>query len=209
MEIFRYSAVETDYLAERDPVLGRAIRRIGPIERRVTPDLFEALAGSIVGQQISGKAAETVWRRLNALTGGVTPQSIVQAAVEALRGCGLSLRKVGYLQEAARAALEGRLDEKELAAMSDREVVDRLTALPGVGVWTAEMLMIFSMQRPDVVSFGDLAIRRGVMRLYGLESLSRREFETYRSRWSPYGTVASFYLWAVAHEPDGMSPVEK
>lgn len=209
MGIFRYSAVETDYLAERDPVLGRAIRRIGPIERRVTPDLFEALAESIVGQQISGKAAETVWRRLTVLTGGVTPQSIVQATVEALRGCGLSLRKVGYLQEAARAALEGRLDEKELAAMSDREVVDRLTALPGVGVWTAEMLMIFSMQRPNVVSYGDLAIRRGVMRLYGLEGLSRREFETYRSRWSPYGTVASFYLWAVAHEPDGMSPVEK
>lgn len=209
MGIFRYSAVETDYLAERDPVLGRAIRRIGPIERRVTPDLFEALAESIVGQQISGKAAETVWRRLTTLTGGVTPQNVVQAAVEELRSCGLSLRKVGYLQEAARAALEGRLDEKELAAMSDSEVVDRLTALPGVGVWTAEMLMIFSMQRPDVVSYGDLAIRRGVMHLYGLESLSRREFETYRSRWSPYGTVASFYLWAVAHEPDGMSPVEK
>ena len=131
------------------------------------------------------------------------------AGDEALRGCGLSLRKAGYLREAARAALEGRLDGAELAAMSDREVVDRLTALPGVGVWTAEMLMIFSMQRPDVVSYGDLAIRRGVMRLYGLESLSRREFETYRSRWSPYGTVASFYLWAVAHEPDGMSPVEK
>lgn len=86
--------------------------------------------------------------------------------------------------------------------MPDDEVIRRLTALPGVGVWTAEMLMIFSMQRPDVVSFGDAAIRRGIMRLYGLQTLGRTEFDVYRSRWSPHGSVASFYLWAVAHRKE-------
>lgn len=202
MEIFKYSGKTLDYLTERDPVLGNAIVQIGRVERRVTTDLFEALAENIIGQQISGRAAETVWGRLVALTGGVTPAAVAALEPETLRGCGMSLRKAGYLLSAARAVLDGTLGVHELAGLPDDEVVRRLTALPGVGVWTVQMLMIFSMQRPDVVSFGDLAIRRGIMRLYGLESLSRQEFDRYRARWSPHGSVASFYLWAVADRAD-------
>lgn len=200
MEIFRYTTLETDYLSRRDPVLGEAIRQIGPLERAMMPDLFQALAHSIVGQQITDKTARTVWGRLEALCGGVTPAAIAAQSEEALRSCGMSQRKVMYLQGAAAAALEGTLAAAHLAPLSDEEVVRQLTALPGVGRWTAEMLMLFSLGRPDVVSFGDLAIRRGIMRLYGLSQLTRKEFKTLRARWSPYGSVASFYLWAVAHD---------
>lgn len=202
MEIFRYSEKETRWLAARDPVLGKAIAKIGPLRREVIPDLFEALARSIVNQQISDKAARTIWGRLETRIGEVTPATVARLEPEDLHGCGMSLRKAGYLQCAACAASEGRLSAEEFAGLPDDEVIRRLTALPGVGVWTAEMLMIFSMQRPDVVSFGDAAIRRGIMRLYGLQTLGRTEFDVYRSRWSPHGSVASFYLWAVAHRKE-------
>ena len=93
----------------------------------------------------------------------------------------------------------GELDLAGLRSLSDADVILRLTALPGVGRWTAEMYLLFSLQRPDVVSWGDLAIRRGMMNLYGLTTLSREEFDRYRRRYSPYGSVASLYLWAVSH----------
>lgn len=210
MAIFRYTSRETDYLSRRDSVLGEAIRQIGPLEREMMPDLFQALAYSIVGQQITDKAARTVWGRLEALCGGVTPAAVAEQTDEALRGCGMSLRKVSYLQGAAAAACRGTLSAEHLAPLSDEEVVRQLTALPGVGRWTAEMLMLFSLGRPDVVSFGDLAIRRGIMRLYGLSQLTRTEFLTLRARWSPCGSVASLYLWAVAHDErwaDSATPI--
>ena len=200
MAIFRYTSRETDYLSRRDPVLGDAIRRIGPLEREMMPDLFQALAHSIVGQQITDKAARTVWGRLEVLCGGVTPAAVAAQSEESLRGCGMSQRKVSYLQGAAAAAMNGTLAAEHFAPLSDEEVIRQLTDLPGVGRWTAEMLMLFSLGRPDVVSFGDLAIRRGIMRLYGLSQLTRQEFLTLRACWSPYGSVASFYLWAVAHD---------
>lgn len=202
MEIFEYTDTETDYLARQDKILGDAIVRIGHLERPVTPDLFGALANSIVSQQISTRAAETVWGRLVTLVGEVTPETIAEHSAEALRGCGMSLRKAGYLHGAAAAVVEDGLSLPELSRLPDEEIIKRMTALPGVGVWTVEMLMIFSMCRPDVVSYNDLAIRRGMMRLYGLSELTRPEFDEYRQRWSPYGSVASLYLWAIAHRTD-------
>nr|MCU0538679.1 DNA-3-methyladenine glycosylase 2 family protein [Desulfobacterales bacterium] len=98
------------------------------------------------------------------------------------------------------AALRGDLDLAELGRLPDEGVIRKLSALPGIGVWTAEMLLIFSLCRPDVVSWGDLAIRRGMMRLYGLKELSRPRFDRFRKRYSPYGSVASLYLWAVSAE---------
>ena len=146
-----------------------AIERIGPIERPVMPDLFTALISSIVHQQISNKAAATVWGRVVQRLGSITPQAVMAVPVEEIQKLGMSMRKAVYIKSIGDAVAAGQLDLNELHALPDHEVVERLSAQPGIGVWTAEMLMIFSMQRPDVVSWHDLAIRRGMMNLYGHE----------------------------------------
>lgn len=200
MKYFSYSTVETDYLSARDPVLGAAIARIGHIDREVIPNLFTALINSIAGQQISGKALATVWERLCARLGEITPDNVLAAGEDGLRACGLSGRKAGYMLAAARAVQDGTLNIHSLVDKTDTEVIQTLVALPGVGRWTAEMLLIFSLQRPDVLAFDDLGIRKGLCRLYGWDEVTREQFEDCRARFSPYGTVASLYLWALAAE---------
>ncbi|OPX62051.1 MAG: 3-methyl-adenine DNA glycosylase II [Methanoregula sp. PtaU1.Bin006] len=199
MATFQYGSREIEYLRRRDGRLGRAIDEIGMIERKVTPDLFTALVASVAGQQVSAKAAETVWRRLENLLGSVTPQTTSAVSREEIQQCGMSMRKAGYIKSIGDAVLNGEIDLDGLWDLSDDEVIARLTALDGVGVWTAEMLLIFSMQRQDVVSWGDFAIRRGMMQLYGIDTLDRARFERYRRRYSPYGSVASLYLWEISH----------
>ena len=198
---FSYGKAETDYLSARDPVLGAAIARIGHIDRAVFPDLFEALINSIAGQQISGKALATVWARLCAAVGAVTPENLLAAGEERLRACGFSGRKVNYMLSAARAVADGTLDIHSLVEKDDQEVIRTLTALPGVGRWTAEMLLTFSLQRPDVLAYDDFGIRKGLCRLYGLDSVSKAQFAEYRARYAPYATVAALYLWHIAAEP--------
>ena len=195
---FAYGTAETDYLARKDKRLASVIERIGPIRREVRPDLFDALMHAIVGQQIATKAQQTVWARLEHALGQVTPATVDSMDAEALQRLGLSFRKVGYMKGAARKALQGELHVEALRHMDDASVSEALCKLDGVGVWTAEMLMLFSLQRPDVLSFGDLAIHRGLRMLYRHKKLSRERFEVYRRRFSPYGSVASLYLWAVA-----------
>ncbi len=198
---FSYGRAETDYLSARDPVLGAAIARIGHIDREVFPDLFEALINSIAGQQISGKALATVWARLCAAVGAVTPENLLAAGEERLRACGFSGRKVNYMLSAARAVADGALNIHSLVEKDDQEVIRTLTALPGVGRWTAEMLLTFSLQRPDVLAYDDFGIRKGLCRLYGLDSVSKAQFAEYRARYAPYATVAALYLWHIAAEP--------
>lgn len=198
MEMFNYGNVEIDYLKKKDKKLAEAIDRIGMIEREVTPNLFTALISSIVAQQISAKAADTVWNRIVERFGEVTPEKLAQISVEEIQQCGLSMRKAGYIKGITEAVVKGELNLEELTRLSDDEVSKRLSALNGIGVWTAEMLMIFSMQRPDIVSWGDLAIRRGMMMLYHHKELPKERFEKYRKRYSPYGSVASLYLWAIS-----------
>lgn len=200
MQIFEYGQKEIDYLKRKDKKLGAAIDRIGIINRRITPDPFTALVSSVVGQQISSKAAATVWNRLNTLLGSITPESIAQAELSGIQGCGMSVRKAGYIKGVAEAAISGAVDFHALHSLTDEEIIKKLSSLHGVGVWTAEMLLIFSLCRPDVVSYKDLAICRGMMNLYGLKELPKDKFERYRKRYSPYGSVASLYLWALSVE---------
>ncbi|HYF81942.1 MAG TPA: DNA-3-methyladenine glycosylase [Clostridia bacterium] len=198
MQIFEYGQKEIDYLKSKDKKLGAAIDRIGIINRRITPDPFTALVSSVVGQQISSKAADTVWNRLNSLLGSITPESITQAELSGIQGCGMSVRKAEYIKGVAEAAISGEVDFHTLHSLTDEEIIKKLSSLHGVGVWTAEMLLIFSLCRPDVVSYKDLAICRGMMNLYGLKELPKDKFERYRKRYSPYGSVASLYLWALS-----------
>lgn len=198
MQIFEYGQKEIDYLKRKDKKLGAAIDKIGMIQREITPDPFTALVSSVVSQQISKKAAETVWNRLYTLLGNITPENITQVEQSEIQGCGMSVRKAGYIKGIADAAISGIVDVNILHTLTDEEIIKKMSSLRGVGVWTAEMLLIFSLSRPDVVSYKDLAICRGMMNLYGLKELPKEKFERYRKRYSPYGSVASLYLWALS-----------
>ncbi len=198
MRYFEYGQKEIEYLKCRDKKLGVAIEQIGIIRREIIPDPFRALLSSVVSQQISKKAAATVWGRFCVLLGSITPGNLAQVELSQIRRCGMSERKAKYIQGIGAAANEGLIDFARLDTLTDEEIIRQLSSLSGVGTWTVEMLLIFSLCRPDVVSYKDLAIRRGMMNLYGLQELSRGEFERYRKGYSPYGSVASLYLWELS-----------
>lgn len=195
---FQYGETEIAYLKQANKRLAEVIDRIGKVERRVIPDLFAALVHSIVGQQISTKAHETIWGRIENALGKVTPEAIDRLSMEELQGFGITFKKAAYIRNATRKVMDGTFDIQALYTMDDNEVCTRLSELDGIGVWSAEMLMLFSMQRPNILSFGDLAIQRGLRMVYHHRKITRELFEKYRRRFSPYNSVASLYLWAVA-----------
>ena len=174
---------------------------IGIIKRPINPDPFSSLVDSIVSQQISTKAAVTVSAKLLALCGEMTPQKLNALSQQEIRSCGMSMQKASYIKNIAQAAADKTIDFDTLHQKSDRKIIDTLTAIKGVGVWTAEMLLIFSLARPNVVSYGDLIIRRSIMQLYGHKELPKERFLRYAKRYAPYGSVASLYLWAMAALP--------
>lgn len=195
---FRYGQTELDHLRARDPRLAAAIDRIGLVRREVQPDLFHALVHSIIGQQISTKAQTTIWGKMQTRFPGVRPDVIAACTLEELQRIGITFRKAGYMQDIARSIVEGRTDLHALAQLDDDALCHALSQFRGIGVWTAEMLMLFSLQRPDIVSYGDLAILRGMRMLYRHRAITPQLFARYRRRYSPYGSTASLYLWAIA-----------
>ena len=152
----------------------------------------------IVGQQISTKAMETIWSRINSALGVIDAETILSAGADYLQALGISYRKADYIIQFARKVSDGELELESLWTKSDDEVIKELSALKGVGEWTAEMILLFCMQRPNVFSYNDLAIQRGLRMVYHHRSISRELFEKYRRRFSPYCSVASLYLWAAA-----------
>jgi DNA-3-methyladenine glycosylase II len=195
---FNYGKKETAYLKERDKLLGAAIERIGPIQRKVDHNLFTSVVRHIIGQQISTRAQETVWRRLVEKVGAINTETICELELNKLQTVGMTFKKAGYIKEFAEKVRCGDFDLQGLHNLSDTMIINKLTTLKGIGRWTAEMVMIFGMQRPDIVSFGDLAILRGMRILYRQENIDSGLFTKYTGRYSPHGTVASLYLWAIA-----------
>lgn len=193
-----YGEQELSHLRSRDPVLGAAIDRIGHISRSADPDLFSSVVHHIIGQQVSTAAQATVWRRLNETLGTVTAERVFALGAEKLQALGMTFRKADYILDFAQKVASGAFNVDALAEMDDGAVMESLTALRGIGPWTAEMLMIFCLQRPDVVSFGDLAILRGMRMLYRKRAIDRKTFDRYCKRYRPCGTTASLYLWAIA-----------
>lgn len=197
-QYFQYGEKEISYLKQKDPTLGKAIDEIGHINRAVIPDLFMALINSIVGQQISTKAQATIWNRIQEQFSPLTPEHIGSISAEELQTSGISMRKATYIKDIAKTILAGELDLNQLHILSDAEVCKQLTQLKGIGNWTAEMLMTFSMQRLDIISWDDLAIHRGLRMLYRHRKITPQLFAKYKRRYSPYATIASLYLWAIA-----------
>ncbi len=186
------------YLAGKDRRMATAIKEIGGVFRTGGETIFHGLVQAIIGQQISLRAADTVWKRLLDTLGQVTPDTVANAGVERLQSCGMSYRKASYLLENAQAVTSGRLDLDELPRLSDDEIIQRLVTLRGVGRWTAEMLLIFSLERQDVMSYDDFGLRSGLCKLYHHKTMPKERFERYRKRFSPYGTAASLVLWEIA-----------
>jgi len=188
-------------LMRRDPVLGAAIKRIGPcaLAERQRTDHLSALAGAIVSQQLSTKAAATIFGRFVALfENGRIPSAAAISSLsdEALRGVGLSGQKVGYLRDLCARVADGRMNLDELAALPDEQVIDRLTSVKGFGRWTAEMFLMFRLHRPDVLPAGDLGIVNAIQRLYRLRKRpDARRILRMGEAWKPYRSVASWYLW--------------
>ncbi len=190
-------------LCSADPVLADIIRRHPRIALHSRGDAFSTLARSIVGQQISVKAADSVWARVTVACGPVCPGSVLKRRASTLRACGLSQRKVEYLRDLAGHFAGERVDEASLAQMSDEEVIERLTDIRGIGRWTAEMFLIFNLMRPDVLPLDDLGLLKAIGRHYltGCAAATlqrgqgRQQVLQLASRWSPYRSVATWYLW--------------
>ncbi len=186
------------YLSERDPRMADAIARIGHVWRVRDDDLFQAVVHSIVGQQISTRAQATVWARMRDGLGTVDAAHVAAASVEELQAFGMTYGKVGYIHDFALRVQDGSFDIAAVERMGDDEAIEALASLRGVGRWTAEMILTFCLNRPDVFAYDDLAIQRGLRMLYHHRRITRKLLERYRRRFSPYCSVASLYLWEVA-----------
>jgi len=183
-------------LIAADPEFGALIARVGRVEVSPPGEPFEELVGSIVAQQLSDKAARTIWNRVIEVA-APTPAGFASASFEDLRAAGLSRSKAEYVQGIARAVLGGEIDLAALALVDDEEAIERLIALRGVGRWTAEMFLIFALRRQDVLALDDLGIRASAGRMAGLErALTRAELTERGERWRPHRTAASLWLWA-------------
>lgn len=186
----------------QDPVMARLIDTYDPYVESDWSE-YERLCISIINQQLSTASAAAVRERVfDLLNGEVTPATVLETDEELLRDAGLSRMKVAYLQNAARAFRENDYTKDGLAAHSDEAVIDRLTEIKGVGEWTARMFLLFVLEREDVLPLGDLAIRRGIERLYGNgDVMTRDEMRDVAEQWRPYRSVATRYIWA-AYESD-------
>ena len=195
---FTYGEKELSYLRQRDVRLAAVIDQVGVIQREVDTDLFSSVVHHIIGQQISTKAQATIWRRMRDALGTVTAETILFADPAQLQSLGMTFRKADYIRDFAGKVHSGEFDLDAVCHMSDEDAIRALSSLRGVGVWTAEMILLFCMQRPDVFSYDDLAIQRGLRMVYHHRRIDRKLFEKYRRRFSPYGSVASLYLWAAS-----------
>ena len=195
---FEYGETELAYLRKRDKRLCAVIDRIGHVDRAVDPDLFSSVVHHIIGQQISTKAQAIIWQRMQDALGAVNAEAVLAAGVPALQALGMTFRKAEYMTDFAEKVQTGAFDLDAVWHMRDAEAIEALRGLKGIGVWTAEMILLFCMQRPDIFSYDDLAIRRGLRMVYRHREIDRARFEKYRRRFRPYGSVASLYLWAVS-----------
>lgn len=198
VKYFPYGEKELAYLRKKDKKLSAVINRVGHIERAVDDDLFSAVVHHIVGQQISTKAQATVWARVQNALGTVDAEHVLGYGEANLQSLGISFRKAEYITDFAKKVHTGEFDLISIGEKPDEAVILELSALKGIGVWTAEMLLLFCLQRPNVFSYGDLAILRGMRMVYRHKEINRARFERYRKRFSPYCSIASLYFWAVS-----------
>jgi len=191
-----YWAQASEELAANDPAMAELVKRYRGASLVSRGDPFSTLARSIVGQQISVRAADSVWARFVDRVGEVTPQQLAQVGAEGLVGCGLSQRKIEYVSDLASHFLSGRMNPAHWANLDDEAVIAELVGVRGIGRWTAEMFLIFNLMRPDVFPVDDIGLQRAVSgRYFSGTKLSKRALVEFGDRWRPWRSVATWYLW--------------
>ncbi len=185
------------HLKKADPVLAAIIERVGRFAMNYDEPAFHSLAEAIVYQQLHGKAAATIFKRLTDLAGEpLTPEGVLKLSEEQLRAAGLSKQKLSYLRDLAAKTQLGALDFSRLADLADADVIKQLTQVKGIGVWTAHMFLMFSLRRPDILPTGDLGIQMAIRKHYRKRKLPKpAQMEKIARCWSPYRSVACWYLW--------------
>lgn len=187
----------TQHLCRCDPVMAAIIKAVGPYRLAVREPTFETLARSITYQQLSGKAAGTIFGRVTKAAGRrFTARAFLKLSTEQLRECGLSRQKIASLTDLAERVVRREIDFHRLPVMTDEDVVSHLSQVRGVGIWTAQMFLIFALQRPNIMPVGDLGIRNAIRKAYGLPDVPKpTEVEKIAEKWHPYCSVATWYLW--------------
>jgi len=192
------------HLKKADPLLASVIDRVGAYRMQYRDPGFETLVRSIVYQQLSGKVATVIFGRLVAMLpdGAVRPQGILKLTPVKMRRAGLSKQKTAYIRDLARKTVRGKVRFETLGELSDLEVIEHLTQVKGIGVWTAHMFLMFALRRPDVLPVGDLGVRSAIRKVYGMEELPHpKQVEELAVSWRPYCSVASWYLWRILDGP--------
>jgi DNA-3-methyladenine glycosylase II len=187
-----------NHLKKADPVMAAIIDRAGPYKMQYREPVFQTLVRSIVYQQLSGKAALTIFNRLAAAAKAnpMTPEAILKLRPQKMRTLGLSKQKIVYIRELARLTRDGDIRFERLPEMEDAAIIETLTRVKGVGVWTVQMFLMFALQRPNVLPVGDLGVRAAMKKAYGLTELPKpEEMERIAAAWHPYRSIASWYLW--------------
>lgn len=186
-------------LSKNDPVLGKLIKVVGDYTLDIQEPNFEALVKKIIGQQLSFKAASTIWSRVAGLCPIVAPEKVQEISDDALRAVGVSRPKIKYIRDLTEKILNGQLNLSNIHRLEDEDVVRSLTTVKGIGQWSAEMFLIFSLGRENVFSFGDVGLRRGIKWLYQVDD---KEIESLLAieQWTPNKTIASLYLWEVVNQ---------
>ncbi len=193
----------TAYLSDIDPIMRHAIERVGPCKLEPNPNVFEALIDAIISQQISVRAADAIMARLRAalpteFAGSITPQALLPLEHDALRAVGLSMPKARYVRDLTERVSNNQLNLERLAELDDEAVIEELIVVKGIGRWTAEMILIFSLGRPDVLPVDDLGLLEGVREAYGLEARpTSKEMRERGEIWRPYRTFGTYYMWGV------------
>lgn len=192
-----------DHLTKSDAILAAIIASVGPCKMTYREPSFEMLARAIVFQQLSTKAANTIYGRLEEAAGGkLTPESIQNLTVGEMRRAGLSRQKLGYIRDLAEHALNGKVDFTRLPGMSDEEVIEALTDIKGIGVWTAHMFLMFSLRRPNILPVGDLGVRMAIQKAYKKRKMpTPKQIEQIAKGWHPYCSYAAWYLWRSLETP--------
>lgn len=197
---FHYTDEELCILKKKDKIFAIEIERIGRIERAVIPDIFQALVNAVIGQVISTKVAKTIWEKIENSLGEITPEVFKSLSIEDIKAYGLTQKKAETIKIIADMVLNKELILQDFHNLSDDDVIKELTKIKGIGIWTAEMILINSMERKDIMSFGDIAIKKGLCKVHNLESINKKEFEEYKKLYSPLGSIASIYFWKISAE---------
>lgn len=195
---FQYDDEATQYLKSKDKTLAQVIDIVGHVNRPMDDDVFTSVINSIIGQQISTAGAKTVLGRLDEHI-GIDPDGLLTASIDDIQACGTTFRKAEYIKGFVERVANGDFDLDALQSMPDEEAIAYLSSIKGIGRWTSEMILLFSLNRQNVFAYDDLGIQRGMRMTYHHRQITKPLFEKYRRRFSPFCSVASLYLWEVAH----------